>query len=96
MVGVSLVGFSGSMIKDAVKDSSTFLWPTFSVDGTALAAPVPPPEPIEEPQVTKVLLGEWRSHSQVLKRQCAHCDMSSHVILLALSGVFFVLFAQVL
>ncbi|TBU32242.1 hypothetical protein BD311DRAFT_785770 [Dichomitus squalens] len=46
MAGVSLVGLSGSMIKDAVKESSTG-----SFDK------LPPPEPVEEPEVTKVLVG---------------------------------------
>ncbi|RPD65942.1 hypothetical protein L226DRAFT_530075 [Lentinus tigrinus ALCF2SS1-7] len=46
MAGVSLVGLSGSMVKDAVKESSVG---TFDE--------IPPPEPIEEPEVTKVLVG---------------------------------------
>lgn len=76
MVGVSLVGFSGSMIKDAIKDSSTgFLSSFLDGNGTIPTAPVPPPEPIEEPQVTKVLLGKWCSMSQVVKPQCAHGDI---------------------
>ena len=63
MAGVSLVGFSGSLVKDAVKETaasipvlSTLVY-TFA--GTPLngTAPVPPPEPIESPEVTKVLLG---------------------------------------
>ena len=57
MAGVSLVGFSGSMVKDAVKDASVQLFSAL-VNGTVPNAPVPPPEPIEEPEVTKVLLGE--------------------------------------
>lgn len=60
MIGVSLVGFSGSMIKDAVKDASVSLFSSFlDSNGTIPnAPPVPPPEPIEEPEVTKVLIGE--------------------------------------
>lgn len=54
MAGVSLVGFSGSMVKDAVKDASLSVLSAFAANGTA---PVPPPEPIESPEVTKVLLG---------------------------------------
>ncbi|PSS37422.1 hypothetical protein PHLCEN_2v726 [Hermanssonia centrifuga] len=63
MAGVSLVGFSGSMTKDVVKDASlSFLASSpisalagfISTNGTA---PVPPSEPIEEPEVTKVLIG---------------------------------------
>ncbi|KAI0721584.1 hypothetical protein C8T65DRAFT_630476 [Cerioporus squamosus] len=46
MAGVSLVGLSGSLVKDAVKES-----PVHSFDE------IPPPEPIEEPEVTKVLVG---------------------------------------
>ena len=46
MAGVSLVGLSGSMVKDAVKEPSA----NFIDD-------LPPPEPIEEPEVTKVLVG---------------------------------------
>ena len=46
MAGVSLVGFSGSMVKDAVKEPSL----------NALED-LPPPEPVEEPEVTKVLVG---------------------------------------
>ena len=48
MAGVSLVGLSGSMVKDAVKEPSLN-----SFDD------LPPPEPIEEPEVTKVLVGEY-------------------------------------
>ncbi|TFK90433.1 hypothetical protein K466DRAFT_583759 [Polyporus arcularius HHB13444] len=46
MAGVSLVGLSGSMVKDAVKES-----------GVNTFDEIPPPEPIEEPEVTKVLVG---------------------------------------
>ena len=47
MAGISLVGLSGSMIKDAVKES--FL-------GTR--EDIPTTEPVEEPEVTKVLVGK--------------------------------------
>lgn len=60
MAGVSLVGFSGSMVKDAVKDASVALFSSVAQAGinqTAPTAPVPPPEPIDSPEVTKVLLG---------------------------------------
>ncbi|KAI0374693.1 hypothetical protein BV20DRAFT_986450 [Pilatotrama ljubarskyi] len=46
MAGVSLVGLSGSLVKDAVKESAVNLFDD-----------VPSPEPIEEPEVTKVLVG---------------------------------------
>ncbi|RDX48330.1 hypothetical protein OH76DRAFT_1404907 [Lentinus brumalis] len=46
MAGVSLVGLSGSMVKDAVKEP-----------GVNTFGEIPPPEPIEEPEVTKVLVG---------------------------------------
>ncbi|GJE86894.1 DMT family transporter [Phanerochaete sordida] len=60
MAGVSLVGFSGSMVKDAVKDSSIQMFSALvgsAMNGSDPSAPVPPPGPIEEPEVTKVLLG---------------------------------------
>ncbi|KAI9064238.1 hypothetical protein FKP32DRAFT_1570517 [Trametes sanguinea] len=46
MAGVSLVGLSGSMVKDAVKESAV-----------NMLDDLPPAEPIEEPEVTKVLVG---------------------------------------
>ena len=49
MAGVSLVGLSGSLVKNAVKESSI---------GTFEEAPST--EPAEEPEVTKVLVGEFR------------------------------------
>ncbi|KAF9009381.1 hypothetical protein BDQ17DRAFT_1056106 [Cyathus striatus] len=49
MLGVGLVGFSGSLIRDAVRDSAII--PAF------LKAAPPAPDPIEEPQVTSVLVG---------------------------------------
>ncbi|KAI0080569.1 hypothetical protein K474DRAFT_1589476 [Panus rudis PR-1116 ss-1] len=47
MAGVSLVGYAGSLIKDPIRDESSGL----------LSAPLPPPEPVDEPQVGKVLVG---------------------------------------
>ncbi|EGN95481.1 hypothetical protein SERLA73DRAFT_186518 [Serpula lacrymans var. lacrymans S7.3] len=47
MAGVSLVGYSGSLIKDAVKETLQLL-------GVPIADS---PAPIEEPEVTKVLVG---------------------------------------
>jgi hypothetical protein len=49
MAGVSLVGFSGSLVKDSVKDS-------FSPN-TPSKSELPPPEPIETPEATTVLVG---------------------------------------
>lgn len=51
MLGVSLVGYSGSLIKDAVKDASMTLFRMVD-DGIP-----PPPVPIEDPEVTKVVVG---------------------------------------
>ncbi|OBZ75567.1 Solute carrier family 35 member F6 [Grifola frondosa] len=45
LFGVSLVGFSGSMIKDAVKEATISAFDE-----------LPPPQPIEEPEITKVLV----------------------------------------
>ncbi|CDO70723.1 hypothetical protein BN946_scf184798.g38 [Trametes cinnabarina] len=46
MAGVSLVGLSGSLVKDAVKESAL-----------NLLDELPPAEHVEEPEVTKVLVG---------------------------------------
>ncbi|KAL7283239.1 hypothetical protein ACG7TL_002666 [Trametes sanguinea] len=46
MAGVSLVGLSGSLVKDAVKESAV-----------NMLDELPPAEPVEEPEVTKVLVG---------------------------------------
>ena len=48
MAGVSLVGLSGSMVKNAVSE------PSFG----GLEEDAPGTEPTEEPEVTKVLVGE--------------------------------------
>lgn len=47
MAGVSLVGLSGSLVKNAVKEPSTGMFEE-----------APSTEPAEEPEVTKVLVGE--------------------------------------
>jgi drug/metabolite transporter (DMT)-like permease len=52
MAGVSLVGLSGSLAKEAVKDS--FIEPI--VDFLS-AAPLPSPEVVPKPEATKVLIG---------------------------------------
>jgi hypothetical protein len=56
MAGVSVVGLSGSMIKDVVKEEFIGLLRHFQAP-LAAAADLPPPEPIETPQATKVLVG---------------------------------------
>ncbi|KAH7924564.1 hypothetical protein BV22DRAFT_1195813 [Leucogyrophana mollusca] len=48
MAGISLVGYSGSLIKEVVEDSFRLVVAT--VTGSA-------PEPIEQPEVTRVLVG---------------------------------------
>ncbi|THH33995.1 hypothetical protein EUX98_g350 [Antrodiella citrinella] len=52
MLGVSLVGYSGSLIKDAVKEVTVVLF--HYADATRVP---PPPEPIEQPELTKVVVG---------------------------------------
>jgi hypothetical protein len=49
MAGVSLVGFSGSLIKDTVNEIVANAIPAFRSAA---------PEPIEKPEATKVLIGE--------------------------------------
>lgn len=53
MSGVALVGFSGSLIKDAVKEALVLL-----SRSTNSNADLPPPEPVDTPEVTSVLVGE--------------------------------------
>ncbi|CAL1704208.1 unnamed protein product [Somion occarium] len=58
MAGVSLVGYSGSLIKDPIREETNALLALSRALSDNHAAPsVPLPEPIEEPQVTKVLIG---------------------------------------
>ena len=54
MAGVALVGYSGSLIKDAVKEAvnSVILSRFFSPD-----ADLPPPQPIETPEATAAVIG---------------------------------------
>ncbi|GLB35365.1 putative nucleotide-sugar transporter [Lyophyllum shimeji] len=52
MTGVGLVGYSGSLIKDAIKES-----PLPSLTGHHNSTELPPPEQIEQPEMTKVLVG---------------------------------------
>jgi hypothetical protein len=53
MAGVSLVGFSGSLIKDFVKDTFTLNF----VPGLTKSE-LPPTEPIDSPEATTVLVGK--------------------------------------
>lgn len=83
MVGVSLVGFSGSLIKDtlhqAVPSLVNFLGPT------SATAPLAN-EPIDEPEATKVVIGI-----------CSSCLFDYLLLSLRVhTGVFFILFAQIL
>jgi hypothetical protein len=58
MAGVSLVGFSGSLIKDSIKYSFT----PNSVTKSEL-----PPEPIDTPEATTVLVGKLAHDSKLRK-----------------------------
>jgi hypothetical protein len=51
MAGVSLVGYSGSLIKDALHEAAALIVRTLS------NADAPANEPIESPEATKVLIG---------------------------------------
>ena len=53
MAGVSIVGLSGSMIKDTVKENALGLLRLIA----GAADDLPAPEPIEPPQATSVLIG---------------------------------------
>ncbi|KAI5123311.1 hypothetical protein M0805_009332 [Coniferiporia weirii] len=59
MLGVSIVGLSGSMTKDAVKENAmSFLHAVTAPSSLAArSADLPSPEPIESPEATKVLVG---------------------------------------
>lgn len=53
MLGVCLVGLSGSMIKDEIKDATE----TVLLIGRSLATGAKPPPPTEQPETTAVLVG---------------------------------------
>lgn len=55
MAGVGLVGFSGSLIKDTIKESSL---PASIKYITGSLSDLPPPEPIDKPEATTVLVGK--------------------------------------
>jgi len=57
MIGVALVGLSGSLIKDVVKEDVVNMLVRVA-PGLANESPeLPPPEPVETPEATKVLIG---------------------------------------
>jgi hypothetical protein len=61
MIGVALVGLSGSLIKDVVKEDVVNMLVRVA-PGLANESPeLPPPEPVETPEATKVLIGEISS-----------------------------------
>ena len=80
MAGVGLVGFSGSLIKDAIKDAPL---PSLSV----LNAIDRPQTLTEEPEVTKVLVGKFSGRYPLFVSSCLTRQFQ---------GVFFILFAQIL
>ena len=77
MAGVSLVGFSGSLAKEAVKDS--FIEPV--VDFLS-AATLPSPEAIPAPEATKVLIGKFvcpgckAAHPRLSAKLCRSASFS--------------------
>jgi hypothetical protein len=82
MAGVSLVGFSGSLIKDTVREVVVNAVSTLAGASRSL----PMPEPIERPEATKVLIGELLHPSLVF----------SSKLTTRRQGVLFILFAQIL
>lgn len=55
MIGISLVGYSGSLVKDAVKEDVGLIGLLRS--SVHFLDDLPSPEPSKEPEVTKVLVG---------------------------------------
>lgn len=70
MSGVGLVGFSGSLIKDAVKEFVGQSMPTWIASASS---DLPPPEPIEKPEATTVLVG------MVFLPRFRHAFLTTHV-----------------
>ena len=89
MIGISLVGYSGSLIKDAVKEDAGLIGLLRS--STHFLDELPPPEPSKEPEVTKVLVGPYSTIRSLITATLAFTDLSPRG-----PGVFFILFAQVL
>ena len=80
MAGVALVGLSGSLIKNTLKESP--------LENVLRLKPreTPTPEPIDEPEVTTVLVGGLPYLPSV----------PIYGLIRYLLGVFFILFAQIL
>lgn len=66
MAGVSLVGFSGSLIKDAVKEIVVN-----TVRSTSLSLSAS--EPTEKPEATKALIGELSLPNRVFYSKAHPC-----------------------
>jgi hypothetical protein len=82
MAGVSLVGFSGSLIRDTLHQVAPSL--VNFLDPTPATGP-PANEPIDEPEATKVVIGICSSVFDYLL-----LSLRVHI------GIFFILFAQIL
>lgn len=82
MTGVALVGYSGSLIKDALKDT---LVPHSLRSLASRAAPVTA-KGGEAEELGKVLVGEIYLPQTALQK----------MLILRIIGVFFILFAQIL
>jgi hypothetical protein len=80
MLGVSLVGLSGSLIRDAVREDTDVLTvlarALADLPGNEDTAPIPAPEPIEKPSATKVLIGVFF----ILFAQILCVSTFSHII----------------
>jgi hypothetical protein len=76
MLGVSLVGLSGSLIKDAIREDTdvlTALKRALVLDQPGPGSDIPAPEPIEKPTATKVLIGVFFVlFAQILYAQRVH------------------------
>jgi drug/metabolite transporter (DMT)-like permease len=62
MAGVALVGLSGSMVKDALRDPPDTLLDVVAraligAEDGPVGGDLPPPEQVERPEATKVLIG---------------------------------------
>lgn len=75
MIGISLVGYSGSLIKDAVKANASLIGLLRS--STHFLDDLPPPEPSEEPEVTKVLVGPYSTIRSMITATLAFTDLST-------------------
>jgi hypothetical protein len=57
MCGVTLVGLSGSLIKDAMRENTDVVTVLVRALMNGPIGDLPPPEPTPKPETTKVLLG---------------------------------------